>query len=96
MSRFSSLWNWELAETWDGGWGRGTEAPGEPYQWPEKNDELLFSLSGLPEQIPSHQVLLGGGPTRPPGLALDRWDPSATPAVSDRGPGWAAPLSPTC
>nr|XP_030709824.1 killer cell lectin-like receptor subfamily G member 2 isoform X1 [Globicephala melas] len=41
----------------------------------------LASRAGLPEQIPSHQVLLGGGPTRPPGLALDRWDPSATPAT---------------
>ncbi|XP_019802437.2 killer cell lectin-like receptor subfamily G member 2 isoform X2 [Tursiops truncatus] len=47
----------------------------------DKKLSRVIKLVGLPEQIPSHQVLLGGGPTRPPGLALDRWDPSATPAT---------------
>lgn len=53
-----------------------------------------FSPSGLPERIPSPQVLLGGSPARPPGLALDRRGPIVAPAVSDHGPGWVAPLSP--
>lgn len=72
--------------------GWGTEFPGEPSSVGRRVTSC-FSPSGLPEQIPGHQVLLGGGPARPPGLALDRRGPATTPAVSDHGPGWVAPPS---
>ncbi|XP_067603258.1 killer cell lectin-like receptor subfamily G member 2 isoform X2 [Pseudorca crassidens] len=83
------------AEGWAGPAEGRAESPGSPtcrcrckedaVLHAEMDDDKKLSrvikLVGLPEQIPSHQVLLGGGPTRPPGLALDRWDPSATPAT---------------
>nr|XP_039328806.1 killer cell lectin-like receptor subfamily G member 2 isoform X2 [Saimiri boliviensis boliviensis] len=42
---------------------------------------VLASRAGPSEQIPSLQALLGGGPARTPGLALDRWGPHAAPAT---------------
>ncbi|XP_037015182.2 killer cell lectin-like receptor subfamily G member 2 isoform X2 [Artibeus jamaicensis] len=38
---------------------------------PQRHPRPAEPQPGLPEQMPSHQVLLGGGPERPPWLALD-------------------------
>ena len=92
MSHVSGLGSWGLVEAGVGGLDRGIEAQVSCTSDPRRMTHC-FPPSGFPEQTPGHQVLLGGSPTRPPGLALDRRDPPATPAVSDCGPGWLAPLS---
>lgn len=72
--------------------GEGAQKPQVSLTSVGRGVTSCFSPSGLPEQIPSHQALLGGGPARPPGLAVDRRGPAIAPAVSDHW-AWVGGLS---